>query len=243
MEALIAEVSENKSETAPIDDNKNLIANGTCSSDEQSFSKPMETSSKERELLDLVFSLESEKQTIIDESKAKIGQFKKDLIDSLSENDKLKRKVAQLEQTLKQSVTCGGSPSKVMADQEDALLRAKTLLFEKTKICKQQEQHIEMLKTQVDSIKDVLNVTKEMLNLRSAEIEHLNARYETATLRTKAEKDKNEILEKKLNISKNVYEKLRTEHEIQCKIFKELKEAYEAKIKVLTTAKKLKEED
>lgn len=161
----------------------------------------------------------------------------------MAENEKLKKKVTQLEQSLKQSVMLGGVDApKTRQDQEELLLKAKTLLFEKTKVNKQQEQQIATLKNQVDAMKDVVQVTKDMLNLKTAECDHMQTRLEKSQLWIQAEKDKCTITEKKLAISKSVYDKLKVEHELQTKIHRELKEVYEQKIKVLTaTIQKLKE--
>lgn len=165
--------------------------------------------------------------------------------ESLCENEKLKKRVNQLDQSLKQSVMLGGiDQPKTRQDQEELLLKAKTLLFEKTKVNKQQEQQIASLKDQVLAIKDVVQVTKDMLNLKTAECEHMQARLDKSQLWIKAEQDKCAITEKKLIISKNVYEKLKQEHEIQTKIHKELKDVYEQKINVMAkTIEKLKEEN
>lgn len=192
---------------------------------------------KQQELLDMVFTLESEKQAIIEESRKRITQLRKDLEECLGENEKHKRRIIQLEQTLVQSAALGGLEGpKSKQDQEELLLRAKTLLFEKTKVCKQQEQQIVTLKAHIDSMKDVVAVTKDMLNLKTAEADHTQSRLDTAMLRIKAERDKCVIFEKKLAISQAVYEKLRSEYDVQSNIFKGLKEAYEQKVVVLTKA-------
>lgn len=139
-----------------------------------------------------------------------------------AENEKLKRKNAQLEQNLvqKEALGVGSDASKAKKEQCDVLTKAKTLLFEKTKVCKQQEQHVDVLKNQVDSIKEVLAVTKEMLNLRNIENDHLQSRLEAIELRFKAEKDRQSLLERKLDISKKMYDELRKEYDYQSKLHK-----------------------
>lgn len=135
----------------------------------------------------------------------------------------------------------GVDAPKTRQDQEELLLKAKTLLFEKTKVNKQQEHQIATMKTQVDAMKDVVQVTKDMLNLKTAECNHMQERLNKAQLWVKAEQDKCTILEKKLQISKNVYDKLKSEHELQTKIHRELKSVYEEKVKLLNdTIDKLK---
>lgn len=127
----------------------------------------------------------------------------------------------QLEQTLKQSVTLGGGEaSKDKQDHEELLLRAKTLLFEKTKVTKQQEQQIATMKSQIEALKSVIQVTKDMVELKTTENEHMEARLSSAQQWIKAEKDKCAIVEKKLLISKGISERLKAEYDVQSKILK-----------------------
>lgn len=120
------------------------------------------------------------------------------------------------------------------SEEDDLLTRAKELLFEKTKICKKQELQLEALNEQVLATKDVLDITKDMLNLRNIESDHLQSRFESMELRVKIEKDRYLLTEKKLNISKQKEVELTREYENQRNIFKELRATYEKKIEVLT---------
>lgn len=141
-----------------------------------------------------------------------------------------------MEQQLAQSAAFGGTGPKNKEEQEDLLIKAKSLLFEKTKVCKQQENRIEALKAQVESLKTVVEVTKEMVNLKTAEMTHHESRWESLNLRVKAERDKGIIFEKKFIIAQGVYDKLRAEYDTQRKIFQDLKENYDLKIEVLNKA-------
>lgn len=114
------------------------------------------------------------------------------------------------------------------------LLKAKELLFEKTKIGKRQEQQITALNVQVLSLKDVLEVTKDLLDIRNAECSQLEAKMDTMELRLRAEKEHLRLMSKKLDISKKLYDDLRAEYDCQSKIFKELRENYEKKNQILT---------
>lgn len=209
-------MSENTADSIE-DVNNNLVNEIVPPQSEQD----QEAQPQSNELLDIVFTLESEKQALVEESRKRISALRKELEQSHSENEQLKRKVNQLEQSLKQSVMLGGVDApKSRQEQDELLLKAKTLLFEKTKVCKQQEQQVEVLKNQVEAMKDVVQVTKDMLNLKNAECEHMQVRLEKSQQWIQAEKDKCAITEKKLVISKGVYDKLRAEYDIQSKIFK-----------------------
>lgn len=141
-----------------------------------------------------------------------------------------------MEQQLAQSAAFGGTGPKNKEEQEDLLIKAKSLLFEKTKVCKQQETRIDALKAQVESLKTVVQVTKDMVALKTAEMAHAETRWESLNLRAKAEKDRCTIFEKKFIIAQGVYDKLRAEYDTQRTIFQNLKESYELKIGVLNKA-------
>lgn len=146
--------------------------------------------------------------------------------------------MAELEQCLRQNninlsdassattTTTGNSKSRKNnkkdsgGDSDDILTQAKALLFEKTKICKQQEQQLAAYKAQVDATKEVLNVTKEMLCLRNIEHDHAEARYDTMDLKLKNERARQQLSDKKLEVAKKMYADLRTEYDLQSGIFK-----------------------
>lgn len=118
---------------------------------------------------------------------------------------------------------------------DDLLLKAKELLFEKTKIGKRQEQQIAALNIQVQSLKEVLEVTKDLLDIRNAETAQLEIKMDTMDMRLKAEKEHQKLTVKKLDISKKLYDDLRTEYDCQSKIFKELRSNYEKKNQILAS--------
>lgn len=115
--------------------------------------------------------------------------------------------------------------------KDDLLLKAKSLLFEQTKVNKNQEQQLEALNTQLESVKDVLNVTRNMLDIRNTEVEHLKTRLETVDSRLREERD---LMERRYQIADKMYKQLRQEHDVQTDIFKDLKTGYQQKIDMLS---------
>lgn len=106
------------------------------------------------------------------------------------------------------------------SDDDDTLTRAKELLFEKTKICKKQELQLEAFNEQIAANKEVLDITKDMLNLKNIENDHLQSRLESMKLRVKNENDRFLLTEMKLSLSKQKEESLNKEYETQRNIFK-----------------------
>ncbi|GAB0096534.1 uncharacterized protein DMENIID0001_120580 [Sergentomyia squamirostris] len=165
--------------------------------------------------------------------KEQCQKLEQDLQKRCTENEILKARIANLEKEMAEKAG-SSKPSKSHKQKDDLLTKAKELLFEKAKICKRQEQQIQALITQIDSIKEVMSVTKEMLEIRNKESEQAQIRYETLEARVKAEKEHHVITLKKLQISKQTYIDLRKEYDLQSGIFKELRENYTNKIKILT---------
>lgn len=124
--------------------------------------------------------------------------------------------------------------------REEYLTKAKELLFEKSKICQNQELQIKTLAAQNLSLKDVLEVNKEMLEVRNCEVEHMKVRLESVEGRLKTEKD---LMEKKFNVSQKMYNHLKAEHELQSTLFKELKDGYKKRLEMVTKELNIHKQD
>lgn len=66
---------------------------------------------------------------------------------------------------------------KMKRQSEEILTKAKGIIFDKTKIIKHQELQIETLTLQVTSLKEVLGITKELLEIRNLEVKELNVSF------------------------------------------------------------------
>lgn len=109
---------------------------------------------------------------------------------------------------------------------EEMLTRAKELLFEKTKICKNQELQIEALLAQITSLKDVVKITKDLLNIRNMETEQLQDKIETMESKVECEKKKHELIYSKLENMVKMNVDLKREYEAQLCLFNALREKY-----------------
>lgn len=140
----------------------------------------------------------------------------------MEENENLNKRNANLENNLKELASISGVKGKKASksEEDDMLVKAKELLFEKTKICKNQELQLEALNNQITATKEVLEITKDMLNLRNIESDHLHSRFESLELRAKNEKDRYLLTQKKLETSQQLEGDLQREFKIQQDIFK-----------------------
>lgn len=106
------------------------------------------------------------------------------------------------------------------------LTRAKELLFEKTKICKNQELQIEALNQQISSLKEVVNITKDLLDIRNLETKHLQEKLEGMESKIACEKERHELMNKKLERMIEMNGEVKREYETQLVLFKALREKY-----------------
>nr|CAH7744605.1 unnamed protein product [Callosobruchus chinensis] len=109
---------------------------------------------------------------------------------------------------------------------EETLTKAKSMLFEKTKVIKNQELQIDAYKQQIDSLKDVVRITKDLLDIRNLEVKQLEGRLNVMDERTKAEREKQDLLHQKLENMIRYNGELKREYETQLCLFSALRERY-----------------
>ncbi|XP_063710102.1 early endosome antigen 1 [Culicoides brevitarsis] len=186
---------------------------------------------RERELLNQIALLELEREHAANETKKQVKKLELDLEKAL----KSQSKIGEMEKELESLKNRNESQEikKMRQRHDDLLTKAKELLFEKTKQNKQQESQIEAYKAQIVQLKEVIQITKDMLEIRNTEAQHLNQRFETIELRLKAEKDRQALMEKKLALSQKMYADLKKEYDLQNGLFKQLQGGYAEKIDML----------
>jgi uncharacterized coiled-coil protein SlyX len=113
------------------------------------------------------------------------------------------------------------------------------LLFERQKIIKSLELKVEAQSIQIESLKDVVSLTKDMLTIREVEVRDLTERMESMEVKFKAEKDRKTLMEKKIELTDKLNADLKAEYKAQKEIFNILKDQY--KLKVATLEEKLKD--
>jgi membrane protease subunit (stomatin/prohibitin family) len=91
---------------------------------------------------------------------------------------------------------------------------------------------------QIESLKDVVSLTKDMLTIRECEVRDLTERMEAMDVKFKAEKDRKSLMEKKMELSDKLNQDLKAEYKAQKEIFTILKDQY--KLKVSSLEEKLK---
>ncbi|XP_063371414.1 epidermal growth factor receptor substrate 15 homolog isoform X2 [Cydia amplana] len=154
------------------------------------------------------------------------------------EIDLLKARVKNLETELQAALSKPGPKNNEMIENikqqhEELLSKARGMIFDKTKMVKNQELQIEALTTQVQSLKDINMITKDLLEIRNSEIKAMEDRLHAMEERFKTEKERYGLVLQRAQTSSNINDDLKKEYETQLKIFKELRSKYEQRVEAL----------
>lgn len=109
---------------------------------------------------------------------------------------------------------------------EETLTKAKSIIFEKVKVIKNQELQIEALNQQNESLKDVVRITKDLLEIRNLEVKQIETKMEAMEAKIKAERERQDLMHKKLEAMIRHNGELKREYEAQLILFKALREKY-----------------
>ncbi|XP_060526681.1 putative uncharacterized protein MYH16 [Cylas formicarius] len=109
---------------------------------------------------------------------------------------------------------------------EGILTKAKGIIFENTKVIKNQELQIETLNQQVESLKDVVRITKDLLEIRNLEVKQLEDKIGLMSGKVSAEKERQDLLHRKLETMIRHNGELKREYETQLCLFQALRERY-----------------
>jgi membrane protease subunit (stomatin/prohibitin family) len=73
--------------------------------------------------------------------------------------------------------------------------------------------------SQIESLKDVVSLTKDMLGIREIEVRDLTERMEAMAVKFKAERDCKALMQKKMQLSDQLNSDLKSEYKAQKEIF------------------------
>lgn len=85
----------------------------------------------------------------------------------------------------------------------------------------------------VESLKEAVSLTKDMLMIRDMEIRDLTERMEAMTVKFSAEKDRKNLMERKIQLSDKLNSDLKAEFKAQKEIFNILRDQYKVKVEIL----------
>jgi len=188
---------------------------------------------KEENYLKQIENLKKLNEKLISYSEEKSKKFEHELQKLNNEKEIIQRKLEKMELDEFRESAAGASNKNIEAFKEkyDGVLRkAQDLLFERQKIIKSMELKVEAQNIQIESLKDVVALTKDMLMIREIEIRELTERMESMDVKFKAEKDRKSLMEKKMQLSDQLTSDLKAEYKAQKEIFTILKDQYKEKV-------------
>lgn len=144
-----------------------------------------------------------------------------------------KKRITELEELTSETQKLKAQRSKdadevdsLKTKSEETLTKAKSMLFEKTKVIKNQELQIEALHQQTASLKDVVRITKDLLEIRNLEAKQLETKIKCMEDKVNAEKERHDLMHKKLETMIRFNGDLKREYETQLCLFSALRERY-----------------
>ncbi|XP_031352650.1 uncharacterized protein LOC116177720 isoform X2 [Photinus pyralis] len=166
----------------------------------------------------------AELQSAFDKEKLKSTTLQKKLQARTQECDNLKSQLGKFQKEFTKKSLKG----KKGADQNssDAATCASSVIFEKTKMCKNQELQIEALTQQVTSLKEIVSISKEMLGIRNLEVKQLQDKLDCMELKFIAERDRHSLVNAKLEKMANLNTELKNEYQKQMALFTVLQKSY-----------------
>lgn len=114
------------------------------------------------------------------------------------------------------------------------LKKATDMLRDKITALNAQDKRNSALTQQISSLKDVLQVTRDLLNIRNLEVEELQKNVDTMESRIEDNRRRQTAMIKQIELATKINGELRNEYETQLKLFQSLKERYEEKVEKLT---------
>lgn len=134
--------------------------------------------------------------------------------------------MTQVEGLKNQRVKDAEDVNVLKCESEQTLTKAKGVIFEKVKIIKNQELQIEAYSQQIESLKDVVRITKDLLEIRNLEVKQLENKINCMEERMKAEKERQDLMHKKLEMMIRHNGDLKREYETQLCLFNALRDRY-----------------
>ncbi|KAG5887701.1 hypothetical protein JTB14_010772 [Gonioctena quinquepunctata] len=163
----------------------------------------------------------------------KIADYEKLVKQKDVEIDNYKKQVASMEGELAQAQNFKQQRAKeneeinsLKMESEQTLTKAKSIIFERTKVIKNQELQIEAYTQQIQSLKDVVRITKDLLEIRNLEVKQLENKINCLEERMAAEKERQDLMHKKLETMIRHNGELKREYEAQLCLFSALRERY-----------------
>ncbi|XP_014240502.1 sporulation-specific protein 15-like isoform X2 [Cimex lectularius] len=161
-------------------------------------------------------SLNEALNTVFSDGAIKVGNLANRIIENLKEASGSKDQLAEMLQKNEELKVFVG--------------KLIQLLEEKTNLCSNLEKQNLALSHQASSLKDVINITKDLLSIRNMEVEHLHTDLNSMEMMIKDERTRHNLSVQRLQEAMKLNEQLKKEYLLQMDLFTKLKGKYTEKI-------------
>uniref|UniRef100_A0A146M4Q6 Uncharacterized protein n=1 Tax=Lygus hesperus TaxID=30085 RepID=A0A146M4Q6_LYGHE len=117
---------------------------------------------------------------------------------------------------------------------QEFMVKLIELLREKTNLSANLERQNTALTSQAKSLRDVINITKDLLNIRNMEVDHLHVDMGAMEKCIKEERERHNMAVQRLSEAMSLNDRLKQEYLNQMELFGKLRDKYNEKIMFLT---------
>ncbi|XP_046491442.1 ELKS/Rab6-interacting/CAST family member 1 [Neodiprion pinetum] len=175
---------------------------------------------------------------------SEVSKLELEIQKRIHERDNYKKKLTDTERRLNalqasyNAVTSGeGDEITLRREKEDLknmLTQTQLMLDDRGRLITNQQTQISALSKQVSSLKEVVAITKDLLNIRNMEVKHLQDDVDSMESKITAEREKHNLMMNKMDSAVRLNADLKKEYETQLHLFQDLRGKYEQKVTLLS---------
>ncbi|XP_029154889.1 GRIP domain-containing protein RUD3-like isoform X3 [Nylanderia fulva] len=118
------------------------------------------------------------------------------------------------------------------------LVQTALMYEERNRVAMNQENQINALNNQVASLKEVVSITRDLLQIRNMEVKQLQTEVDNMEKKITEERDRHNVMISKMDAAMRLNADLKKEYETQLSLFQSLREKYGEKITLLSAEKR-----
>lgn len=149
-------------------------------------------------------------------------------------------KLAALQTSYDAIISHGGDEDTLQQSVEQLrgqLVQTALMYEERNRVVANQENQINALNNQVTSLKEVISITRDLLQIRNMEVKQLQAEVDNMEKKISEERDRHNAMISKMDAAMRLNADLKKEYETQLSLFQSLREKYGEKITLLSKEK------
>ncbi|EFN87606.1 filamin A-interacting protein 1-like [Harpegnathos saltator] len=155
--------------------------------------------------------------------------------------EETEKKLATLQATYDATTRQGGDETSLQRSVEQLrgqLAQTALMYEERNHVVANQENQINALNNQVTSLKEVVSITRDLLQIRNMEVKQLQAEVDSMERKITEERDRHNAMISKMDTAMRLNADLKKEYETQLSLFQSLREKYGEKITLLSEEKR-----